>query len=75
METMHKLGLQESLNNRIFPFWPVGSDERQYCSPGFDLPVGCICRSFYGVYPQYHTSADNLEVVCGSNLARSVSFL
>src|SRR5262249_7687621 len=39
-------------------FVPWGYDERQYNSPGFDLPVGCLMRTPHGEFPQYHTSAD-----------------
>lgn len=47
----------------IVDFSPYGYDERQYCSPGFNLPVGCFSRTPYGKYPEYHTSADNLDFV------------
>jgi aminopeptidase-like protein len=47
----------------VFDFSPNGGDERQYCSPAFDLPVGVLMRTAYGHFPQYHTSADNLDFV------------
>ncbi len=57
----------------IVDFFPYGYDERQYCSPGFNLPVGCLSRTPHGRFPQYHTSADNLEFVRPECLAESLS--
>jgi aminopeptidase-like protein len=57
------------------PFSPDGYDERQYCSPGFNLPVGRLTRTPNGEYPEYHTSADNLELVTPERLAESVEAL
>jgi aminopeptidase-like protein len=57
----------------IEEFSPYGYDERQYCSPGFNLAVGCLSRTPYSRYPQYHTSADNLELVRADALADTYS--
>src|SRR5438093_8019107 len=60
-------------DHEIVDFVPYGYDERQYCSPGFDLPVGCLSRTPNGRFPEYHTSADNLEFVRPECLAESYS--
>ena len=59
----------------IVDFSPYGYDERQYCSPGFDLPVGCFMRTPWGRYPEYHTSADNLDFVSSEAMMDSLSSL
>ncbi len=55
----------------IIDFIPYGYDERQYCSPAFDLAVGCFMRTPHGEYPEYHSSADNLDFVKADALAQS----
>lgn len=56
----------------VLDYTPLGYDERQYCSPGINLPVGCFMRTPNGKFPQYHTSADNLNLVTPSALAESL---
>lgn len=55
-----------------YPFVPDGSDERQYSSPGFRIPVGTICKDKYYEYPYYHTSLDNLDFVKSENLIQTL---
>lgn len=56
-------------------FVPWGGDERQFCSPGFDLPVGALTRSAHGMFPEYHSSADDFDVVTAESLADSLDVL
>jgi len=63
----------------IMDFSPYGYDERQFCSPGFNLPVGALMRTPHSRYPEYHTSADNVSFVqpqfLADSFAKSVSVL
>ena len=62
----------QSEPSELLEFSPYGYDERQYCSPGFNLPVGCLMRSVWGTFPEYHTSADNLTFIQPLQLAGSL---
>lgn len=55
--------------HEVVDFTPYGYDERQFCSPGFNLGVGCLTRTPYAAYPEYHTSADNPDFVQPDKLA------
>ena len=61
--------------HRIYSFLNRGSDERQYCSPGINLPMATFCRSKFGNYKEYHTSLDNLKLVNEKNLNDSLGVI
>ena len=65
--------LSGSPGSVIREFTPYGYDERQYCSPGFDLPVGCLTRTPNGQYPEYHTSDDDLTFITPESLEDSLN--
>ena len=69
IEVLKKSGDDYKITN----FEPLGSDERQFCSPGFNLPVGSLRRTKPPNFPEYHTSADNTEFVQATYLADSFS--
>ncbi|MCG5220663.1 DUF4910 domain-containing protein [Streptosporangium soli] len=60
-------------DHTLVDFSPYGYDERQFCSPGFDLPVGSLTRTPYAGYPEYHTSADNPDFVSPEAMADTLS--
>ena len=64
-----------SIPPNILDFSPYGYDERQYCSPGFDLPVGLFQRSQFATFKEYHTSADNLDFIRAEHLAASFRWI
>lgn len=68
----HVLRCEEN-EHRVIPFEPYGYDERQFGSPGINLPIGCLMRTPHGQYPEYHTSADNLSFVCDESLGDSLA--
>lgn len=58
-----------------YPYIKRGSDERQYQAPGVDIPMVCFCRSKYHIYPEYHTSADDLELISPEGLQGSFDIM
>jgi len=63
----------QKLPLEVIDFFPDGSDERQYCSPGFNFPIGLIMRTMYGKYKEYHTSLDNKELISFKIMKESVN--
>jgi aminopeptidase-like protein len=72
-KAVHHVLKESKKEFEIIDFFPYGYDERQYCSPGFNLPVGCLMRTPHGRYPEYHTSADNIDLVKPEFLVDSFS--
>ncbi len=58
-----------------YPYIKRGSDERQYQAPGVDIPMVCFCRSKYHIYPEYHTSADDLNLISPEGLQGSFDMM
>jgi len=69
----HVLGHRQG--SRVLDWFPYGGDERQFCSPGFDLPFGAFSRTPADQFPEYHSSADNLDFVRPEHLGDSFATL
>ena len=67
----HALGRSAEVRD----FDPYGYDERQYCSPGFDLPVGRLTRTPHAEFAEYHSSADDLSLIAPDALAGALETL
>ncbi len=71
-KVVEKILKDSGKSHQIDHFFPTGSDERQFCSPGFNLPIGSLMRTPYGRFPEYHTSADNFQLVKPECLAEAL---
>jgi aminopeptidase-like protein len=69
MHVLRKAGYQFKFHD----FRPLGSDERQYCSPGFNLPVAVLSRSIFHQYKEYHTSLDNKSFISFDAMVETIS--
>ncbi|HBX78846.1 MAG TPA: peptidase M28 [Acidimicrobiaceae bacterium] len=67
--------LRDRGQGQLIDFTPYGYDERQFCSPGYNMGVGRLTRGVHGEYPEYHTSADNLGFIQDEALAESLELL
>ena len=69
------LNILKNKKFNLYKFLERGSDERQYCSPGINLPVSLFCRSKFHYYKEYHSSLDNLNLINQKNLQQSLDVL
>ena len=67
--------LRDYGKHRTVDFFPGGGDEKHYCSPGYDLPVGSLMRAMFGEFKEYHTSLDNKSFIRFESLAESIKLL
>ena len=64
----------QKISYKSLNYFPTGSDERQYCSPYFNLPVSSLMRTMYSKYPEYHTSMDNKSIINFNSMESLVGY-